>query len=176
MRGLFARGFHRGRALGAWTGRTAAAAMTETLTTGAAFFPAIAIGLRLRAAGDEGGKAVNIVAFRRLCGWLRLLTIVAIAVAKILLARLLLIARIRLLIAGLELRLLLLRDEPRLRAEARIAVGIVAVVVERIAVGTLHRLLLLRLALAELFLCGGDQAEIVFGVLVVVLGRNRVAG
>jgi hypothetical protein len=30
--------------------------------------------------------------------------------------------------------------------------------------------------LAELFLCGGDQAKIVLCVLIVIFGRYRVAG
>ncbi len=30
--------------------------------------------------------------------------------------------------------------------------------------------------LAELFLRGGDQAKIMFGVLIVIFGRHRVAG
>jgi SAM-dependent methyltransferase len=36
--------------------------------------------------------------------------------------------------------------------------------------------ILLRLILALLFLCRGDQAEIVLGMLVVILGANRIAG
>src|SRR5260370_765478 len=34
----------------------------------------------------------------------------------------------------------------------------------------------LRLVLTELFLGGGDQAEIMFGMLVVILGGYRIAG
>ena len=34
----------------------------------------------------------------------------------------------------------------------------------------------MRIVLAELLLRRGDQAEIVLGVLVVVLGRDRIAG
>ena len=37
-------------------------------------------------------------------------------------------------------------------------------------------LLEIRLALAKLFLRGRDQAEIMFGVLVIVFGGDRVAG
>ena len=151
--------------------------MTEALATIAAFFPVIAVRLRLRAAGDERRKAIDVIVLRRLCGRLRLLAIVAVTVAEILFARLLLIARIGLLLTLLELLRLLLRHEAGLCAEARIAVGIVAVVVERIAIGALHRLLLLlRLALAELFLRGCDQTEIVLGVLQITFRHDRVAG
>jgi hypothetical protein len=152
--------------------------MAETLTPVAAFFCVVAVGLRLCAAGDEGRKTIDLIAFGRLRRRLRLRAIVAITIAEVLLARLLLFARIGLLLAGLELRLLLLRGhEARFCAEVGIAVAILAVVVECIAIGALHRLLLLlRLALAKLFLCRGDQAEIMFGVLVVVLGRDRIAG
>ena len=37
-------------------------------------------------------------------------------------------------------------------------------------------LLVIGLALAKLFLRGGDQAEIMFGVLIIVFGRDRIAG
>src|SRR6185437_12049622 len=45
------------------------------------------------------------------------------------------------------------------------------------ALATLLRLLIVvGVLLTKLFLCGGDQAEIVFGVLIIILGRNRIAG
>ena len=40
----------------------------------------------------------------------------------------------------------------------------------------LRLLVVVRVLLPELFLRRGDQAEIVLGVLVVVLGRDRIAG
>jgi len=42
--------------------------------------------------------------------------------------------------------------------------------------GLLRLLIVVGVLLAELFLRGGDQAEIVLGVLIVILGRDRVAG
>src|SRR5205085_6980413 len=55
-----------------------------------------------------------------------------------------------------------------------VALGVVARLVADVAIGT--RLLeLLRLILPELLLCSGNDAEIVFGVLVVVFGGDRVA-
>src|SRR5262249_55424367 len=48
--------------------------------------------------------------------------------------------------------------------------------VAHVVVHALLRLLLLRLVLAELFLRRRDDAEIMLGVLVVVLGGDRIAG
>jgi len=50
--------------------------------------------------------------------------------------------------------------------------GVVACAGRRIALGSSQ----VRIVLAELFLRGGDQAEIVLGVLVVVFSGDRVAG
>lgn len=101
-----------------------------------------------------------------------------IAITEIL-AGLLLLAREWLLITGLKLRLRLLLlmagSKSGFRAEIRITVFI-AVVVKRVHVGARRRLLLLRLVLAELFLRRCNQAEIVFGVLVVILCGDRIAG
>jgi hypothetical protein len=45
------------------------------------------------------------------------------------------------------------------------------------ALATLLRLLIVvGVLLTELFLCGSDQAEIVFGMLIIILGRDRIAG
>jgi hypothetical protein len=40
----------------------------------------------------------------------------------------------------------------------------------------LRLLIVIGILLTELFLRGGDQAEIVFGVLIVILGRDWIAG
>ncbi|CCE11159.1 membrane hypothetical protein [Bradyrhizobium sp. STM 3843] len=64
------------------------------------------------------------------------------------------------------------RNEARFLAEAREAIALVIQIVHRQIVGVTR----LRLVLAELLLGGGDQAEIMFGVLIIVFGRNGVAG
>jgi hypothetical protein len=154
------------------------------------------IHLRLRA-GDEGRQAIDAAGIgddglrlvRR--HWLRLIllrlrTMVAFAV----LARLLVVALVRRLVVTLlvitlmmialavavaheGLLLLRLRDEARLLAEIREILAVVFAVVAIAADGLVAARLLV---LAELLLGGRDQAEIVLGVLVVVLGRNGVAG
>jgi hypothetical protein len=72
-----------------------------------------------------------------------------------------------------EIRLGLHRHEARLLAEIRKAL---AVIIELIRRGDVVDVARLRLVLAELLLRGGDQAEIVFGVLIVILRSNRIAG
>src|ERR1700761_4943732 len=84
------------------------------------------------------------------------------------LARLLLIALIGLIIA--HIGLLLLWNEARLLAEARIAVAVVLVVVDRHLVGAR-----LRLVLPQLFLRCGDQAEIMLSMLIVILRSDGIA-
>ena len=136
--------------------------------------------LRLCAAGDEGRKAIDRLALGRLHRRLRLRTMIAlIAIAEVLLAGLLLLAREWLLLAWLKLWLglrLMPRPESRLRAEVGIAIAVVAIVIERIAIDARYWLLLLRLVLAELLLRCRDQAEIVLSVLVVIFRRDRIAG
>src|SRR5262249_51131459 len=99
------------------------------------------------------------------------------------LARLLLIALIGLALARLtrllavvaHIRLRLLRHEAGLLAKAREILAVVLAFLAHDLVSA-RLLLMLRLALAELFLGRRDQAEIMLGVLVVVLGGDRVAG
>jgi hypothetical protein len=50
--------------------------------------------------------------------------------------------------------------------------GVVAHVASHIGFGTIE----LRILLTELFLRGGDQAVVVLRMLIVVLGRHRIAG
>jgi len=108
---------------------------------------------------------------------LRLGAVLAVAVPVPELARLLLVALIglrvtRLLLVPLIGLRLLCRNEARLLPEAReILALIVAVVLEHFLVARLR----LRLVLPELLLGCRDQAEIVLGVLVVVLGGDGVA-
>src|ERR1700687_1755206 len=64
------------------------------------------------------------------------------------------------------------RNEAGLLAEIRKALAVVVGVLRG------HFILgaRLRLVLAELFLGGGDQAEIMLGMLIVILGGDRIAG
>jgi hypothetical protein len=77
---------------------------------------------------------------------------------------------LRLLLLGW---LLLRRRKTRLCAEIREVLALVVAIVVR------RHLVLgarLRLVLAKLLLRGGDQPEIMFGVLVVILGSDGIAG
>src|SRR5262249_36304416 len=154
-----------------------------------AFIGLAAIDLRLRS-GDEGGQAIDAAIVRRHRLWLRLRlrrvlrlrTLAAVLAISAVLARLLLVTLIGLLVVALMLapatvaivahiRLRLLRNEAGLLAEARIILALVLAFVACDLIGAR-----LRLVLAELLLGGGDQAEIVLGVLVVVFGGHGVAG
>jgi len=186
-----------GHAFGTRTVRTAPAAW-ETLAAAIVALIA-AVDLRLRA-GDEGGQAIDaaIVSGHRLRLGLRLLwrvlrlrarlafamfawLLVAIALIGLLVVALMIAPAMVAIVAHKGLRLILLRYEAGLLAEIRIVLAVVLAIVAHHVVGA-RLLLLLRLVLPELLLCGGDQAEIVLGVLVVVLGgdgiarRARVAG
>jgi hypothetical protein len=166
------------------------------LAATAALEPALAairadIHLRLRA-GDEGGQAVDAAGIGddglRLVGGLRLILRLCTMIAFAVLARLLVVALIGLLAVALlmitrvvvalaiavahEGLLRRLRDETpapgrrprnsrRHPRRPRCADGLIAA-----------RLL----ALAELLLGRSDQAEVMLGMLVVVLGCNGVAG
>jgi len=136
--------------------------------------------LRLTTAGDECRQAADLLS--ALATLIRLLLIrlrlMLRAVLHLLIAR-----RERLGIAR-QIRLLLrfTRSVARL-VLAHAGLGVVIIAVKSL-VGILlagGALLLLRLLvviwilLSELFLRGGNQAKIVLGMLVVVLGRNRVA-
>src|SRR5579885_762331 len=149
-----------------------AEAATVTVLIALALVVAVAAAhVRLRlvaAAGDEGRQAAD-VAFR--------LRLVLRALRHLLIARRegLRVARnIRLLLRlGLsEARLIL----------AHIRLALVTLVIEVIAalrraglLALLRLLLVVRILLAELLLRGGDQAEIMLGVLVIIFRRHRVA-
>ncbi|MGY4282849.1 hypothetical protein ACVWXO_002069 [Bradyrhizobium sp. LM2.7] len=166
-------------------------AATATLAT---------VHLRL-CAGDEGGQAIDVAGFgddrlrliqrERLRLGLRLILRLRTVVALAVLARLLVLALIGLIVAGLivaglmitllmvtlavahESRLLRLGNEARLLAEIREILTVVIAVVAAAAQGLVAARLL---ALPELLLGGGDQAEIMLRVLVVILGSDRIAG
>lgn len=137
--------------------------------------------LRLATAGDECRQAADLLS-TFLASLIRLLLILLRLMLRAVMH--LLIARRERLGIARQIRLLLrfTRSVARLvLAHEGLAVVIIAV---KSLVGILlagGALLLLRLLvvvwilLTELFLRSGNQAEIVFGMLVVVLGRNRIA-
>jgi hypothetical protein len=144
---------------------------------------------RLRlAAGDEGRQPFDVFVIGRLKAlvpglvvllrWLRLLMRLLVLLRLLVVLRLLmvrLLVLLRLLLLARIVGLLLWRE--RLAADRRLV--IVAVVKRVIGVdAALLRLLLIerRLGLPQVFLRGGYQAEIMLGVLVVVFGRDRIAG
>jgi hypothetical protein len=140
-----------------------------------------AIDLRLRSS-DEGRQAIDadIIRDYRLRLWLKLRLRTMFAVAGVF-AGLMLVTRlvglplalvVALIVVARHERLRLRRDKARLLSEIRKAFAlIVAFLRGHFILGAR-----LRLVLTELFLCGGDQAEIMFGVLVVIFGGYRIAG
>ena len=156
--------------------------MRATATARKAFalaFPAItveaAVDLRLRS-GDEGGQAIDaaIVRHRRLRRLI--LRLVALALLAMFARLVLMLTRLILLMVALAgvagERLLLLRHESRLLAEARKALILLAILRDHVGI----RPGLLRLILAELLLGCCNQAEVMFGVLIVVFRGDRIAG
>ena len=141
--------------------------------------------LRLATAGDECRQAADLLS--ALATLIRLLLIRLLLIGLRLMLRAvlhLLIARRERLGIARQIRLLLrfTRSVARL-VLAHEGLGVVIIAVKSL-VGILlagGALLLLRLLvviwilLSELFLRGGNQAKIVLGMLVVVLGRNRIA-
>jgi hypothetical protein len=142
---------------------------------------------RLRlAAGDEGRQPFDVFVVGRLevlLPGLVMRLLLRLRILLRLLVRLLVVLWLRLLRLLVLLRLLLaliigllLRRE-RLAAHGRL---VIIAVVKRVVgvIAALLRLLLIerRLGLPKVFLRGGDQAEIMLGVLVVVFCRDRIAG
>ena len=112
-------------------------------------------------AGDEGGQPFDV-----LLALLREVLRAGLRVLRLHL-RVLLLARIE---------QLLLARRKRFAADRRLlVVAVVVAVVGKIA-ARLALLLKIGLALAELFLGGSDQAEVVLRVLIVVFRGDRVAG
>lgn len=135
-----------------------------------------AVDLRLRS-GDEGGQAIDAATVRRRRLRLLILRLVALALLAMFarLVLMLLFARLILLMVALAgvagERLLLVRHESRLLAEARKTLILLAIFRDHVDI----RPGLLRLILAELLLGCRNEAEVMFGVLIVVLRRDRVA-
>jgi hypothetical protein len=134
-----------------------------------ALFAVTVISLRLRsaAAGDEG-RQFGIALF-----------FVALPVTLEIRLRLRLILRLLLRLLLRTVRLLVRRGLKRLTVRLVLSglVTVVVIVVAAFHVGTLKRLLLLvRILLRELDLRRHDHAEIMFGVLQISFGRDRIAG
>jgi hypothetical protein len=155
--------------------------------TARAIRPLTLLRRRLRlAASDEGRQPFDVLFMGRLevlvAGLvvllrLRLLMRLLVLRRLLVLLRLLIVGRLVLLRLLLALIVGLLLRRERLAANRRL---VIVAVVKRVVgvIAALLRLLLIegRLGLPEVFLRGGDQAEIMFGVLVVVLCRDRIAG
>ncbi len=140
--------------------------------------------LRL-AAGDERRQPFDVaLVFRRhglLRARLKVLRLRLLVLLRLIMLRLIVLRRVVLL------RLMVLRlariERLRLARRERFAHGglvVIAVVVAVIAeiAARVARLLLLviGLALAKLFLRGGDQAEIMLGVLIIIFRGDRISG
>jgi len=106
------------------------------------------------------------------------LIVLRLIVLRLVLLRLMLLIVLRLmvlLLARIEVLLLARRERfAYLRLIAIVVVAIVGEIGVHPAAGLL--LLVIGIALAKLFLRGGDQAEIMFGVLIIIFGGNRISG
>ena len=116
---------------------------------------------------SQAGSLASSAAFRTFA--------VVFAIARLVLVALLIGLPLALVISRIVVplheRLWLNRDETGLLPKTRKAVVVVTVIGGRFGLEPG-----LRLVLTELLLRGSDQTEIMFGMLVVVLGGNRVAG
>jgi hypothetical protein len=154
----------------------AATVQREAVTAATAV---IAVGIALRlillrlrllrlAAGNKGRQAVNILIAAR---WRRLQR----PRLKMLLLRLMLL-RLTLWFAPIELLRLARRKRFTGQMRLLVVVAVKPVVAGIAAHLALLLLLVIGLALPVLLLRGGNQTEIVLGVLVVILGGDRIAG
>ena len=108
----------------------------------------------------------------RLLLWLMLLRLLVILL-RLMLVMLIVLVRLLLLLA----RIVGLRLLRRVRlAGLRLIVAVLVTVIGLIAGRSAGLLLEVRLALAKLFLRGGDQAKVMLGVLIIMLGGDRVPG
>jgi hypothetical protein len=154
-----------------WAKAPAAASEAVVAVAAIALFAVTVISLRLRsaAAGDEG-RQFGIALF-----FVALPVTLEIRLRLRLILRLVL--RLRLLLR--TVRLLVRRGLKRLTVRLVLSglVAVVVIVVAAFHVGTLERLLLLvRILLRELDLRRHDHSEIMFGVLQISFGRDRIAG
>ena len=166
--------------------------MSETILAAVALVVAVGTGVLLRlrttAAGDESRQAAQLLSATFVAALIRLrigLLLMLRTVLYLLIARrewLGIARQIRLPV--LHLRLWLGRVARLVLTHERLAVVLAVVVVvvgcalRRSALSLLLRLLIVVIGvlLAELLLRSGDQAKIMLCVLIVILGRDRVAG
>src|SRR4051794_5718179 len=128
-------------------------------------------GLLRLAAGDEGRQAVDVVAAAVIAARLDLTRCMSLLLRWMLLRKRLRVAR---------------QERLRLTTHAEWSFGVdrglltVVLVVEDVVASTARRLAFdarqMRIVLAELLLRSGNQTVIMLGVLVVVLGGDRIAG
>jgi hypothetical protein len=159
----------------AWAKAPAAASEAVVAVAAVALFAVTVISLRLRsaAAGDERGQFGIALFFVALSVTLK----IRLRLRLRLILRLVLRLLLRLLLR--TVRLLVRRGLKRLTVRLVLSglVAVIVIVVAAFHVGTLKRLLLLvRILLRELDLRRHDHAEIMFGVLQVPFGRDRIAG
>lgn len=125
---------------------------------------------RLRlAAGDERRQALDVAV---VIGLNVLRTLLIVLLLRRLLLRLKLL-RLVLLLA--RIKRLRLRREGLAAHRRLIALAVVVIVIRRIA-ARVALLLVIGLRLTQLFLRGGDQAKIMFGMLIIILGGDGIAG
>lgn len=156
--------------------------------------------LRRLSAGDEGGQSRHLAGLGRAvlqrAGSVLLMRLVLLRVALlmrlvllmrlmllmglvrlVLLMRLLMVAVLKMLRFARQIRLRFARAE---RSLALLAGSLIIVVVEHVVARAgrqlVFRTIELRIVLPELLLRGGNQAIVMFGMLVIVFGRDRIAG
>jgi hypothetical protein len=147
---------------------------------------AVLLGLLLRlATGDEGRQALDVylglllvVLRARLILRLRLmlrLTMLRLILLRLELLWLELLRLMVLLFARIEGLLLAWRK--RLAGHGRLViVAVIVAIVRHIAAQVTRLLLEIGRGLTQLLLRGGDQAKVMFGVLIVMLGCDHIAG
>jgi hypothetical protein len=113
---------------------------------------------------------------------LMLVTLVMLMVLMMLVILVVLIVLVMLIVLVRLMRLLLRKERLLLRSiglagHLRLVIVVVVAVIGKVAAHVTAGLLLeIRLGLAKLFLRGGDQAKIMFGVLIIIFAGDRVPG
>jgi len=147
-------------------------------------------GLRLRlTAGDERRQPFDVaLGFRRhlLRARLELLRLRLVLLRLIGLRLIMLLVVLRLIMLLVMLRLIMLwlarierlglARRERLAGHGRLVAIVIVAVVGIVTHAPAGLLLREWLALTKLFLRGGDQAEIMFGVLIIIFGGDRISG
>lgn len=107
-------------------------------------------------------KVLRLV-LRLLLRWLMRLIVLRLVMLRLMVLRLALVERLHLRRIGL--------------AHLRLIIAVIVAIIGHIAAHSTARLLLLKigLVLAKLFLRGGDQTKIMFGVLIIIFRGNRIS-